>query len=172
MDNNTLQHHGIKGQRWGIRRFQNRDGSLTSSGKKRRADDSDTDENKQKQEPVKKKKVKDMTDEEIREKMDRLQLEKQYKALMNEVNPPPSHEGRKFVANVLKKSGENIGVQLTTYVMGATVNKVAKDVLHIKNSTVTLKDKDGKPIINPDGLEAVQEMFEAIVNPRKGQKDK
>lgn len=35
MTNDTLYHHGIKGQRWGIRRFQNEDGSLTSSGKKR-----------------------------------------------------------------------------------------------------------------------------------------
>lgn len=31
----SLSHHGIKGQRWGIRRFQNKDGTLTSSGKKR-----------------------------------------------------------------------------------------------------------------------------------------
>lgn len=30
-----LCHHGIKGQKWGVRRFQNKDGSLTSSGKKR-----------------------------------------------------------------------------------------------------------------------------------------
>lgn len=31
-----IYHHGIKGQRWGIRRFQNRDGSLTSKGQKHR----------------------------------------------------------------------------------------------------------------------------------------
>ena len=30
-----LIHHGIKGQRWGVRRFQNADGSLTAAGKKR-----------------------------------------------------------------------------------------------------------------------------------------
>ncbi len=30
-----LTHHGIKGQKWGIRRFQNKDGSLTNKGKKR-----------------------------------------------------------------------------------------------------------------------------------------
>lgn len=30
-----LQHHGIKGQKWGVRRFQNPDGSLTPAGKKR-----------------------------------------------------------------------------------------------------------------------------------------
>lgn len=30
-----LAHHGIKGQRWGVRRFQNTDGTLTSAGKQR-----------------------------------------------------------------------------------------------------------------------------------------
>ena len=29
-----LMHHGIKGMRWGIRRYQNKDGSLTNAGKK------------------------------------------------------------------------------------------------------------------------------------------
>lgn len=31
-----LYHHGIKGQKWGVRRFQNPDGSYTSAGKARR----------------------------------------------------------------------------------------------------------------------------------------
>lgn len=35
MNRNELYHHGIKGQRWGIRRFQNKDGTLTSAGKRR-----------------------------------------------------------------------------------------------------------------------------------------
>ena len=35
-----LYHHGIKGQRWGHRRFQNEDGSLTTAGKKRISKDS------------------------------------------------------------------------------------------------------------------------------------
>lgn len=30
-----LYHHGIKGQKWGVRRYQNKDGSLTPAGKKR-----------------------------------------------------------------------------------------------------------------------------------------
>ena len=30
-----LYHHGIKGQKWGVRRFQNEDGSLTPAGKDR-----------------------------------------------------------------------------------------------------------------------------------------
>ena len=35
MNEQILIHHGIKGQRWGVRRFQNADGSLTNAGKKR-----------------------------------------------------------------------------------------------------------------------------------------
>lgn len=35
-----LYHHGIKGMKWGIRRFQNKDGSLTSAGKSRYAEES------------------------------------------------------------------------------------------------------------------------------------
>lgn len=35
MDSNELCHHGIKGQKWGVRRYQNKDGSLTYAGKKR-----------------------------------------------------------------------------------------------------------------------------------------
>ena len=34
-DDIWLAHHGIKGQKWGIRRFQNKDGSYTPAGKKR-----------------------------------------------------------------------------------------------------------------------------------------
>ena len=33
-----LRHHGIKGQKWGVRRFQNSDGSLTAAGRKRYGD--------------------------------------------------------------------------------------------------------------------------------------
>lgn len=33
--NNELYHHGVKGMKWGIRRYQNKDGSLTPEGEKR-----------------------------------------------------------------------------------------------------------------------------------------
>lgn len=39
MSNDYLEHHGILGQKWGIRRYQNDDGSLTPEGRKRYAKD-------------------------------------------------------------------------------------------------------------------------------------
>lgn len=38
-NHNELYHYGIKGQKWGVRRFQNEDGTLTPAGKERYDDD-------------------------------------------------------------------------------------------------------------------------------------
>ena len=39
MVNNEIMHHGVKGMRWGVRRFQNKDGTLTNAGKKKYSND-------------------------------------------------------------------------------------------------------------------------------------
>lgn len=43
-DEDYLMHHGIRGQKWGIRRFQNADGSLTAAGKKRQRNGEENEE--------------------------------------------------------------------------------------------------------------------------------
>lgn len=77
---NTLSHYGIKGQRWGVRRFRNSDGSLTPAGKKRRRD-SWSEDARTAHEIKTKKSVKQMSNAELRKLNERASLENQYSQL-------------------------------------------------------------------------------------------
>lgn len=76
--NGELYHHGVKGMKWGVRRYQNKDGSLTNAGKRRRRSDNYHDDYKR---AHNKDSVKYMSDKELRERNNRLQMEQQYKNL-------------------------------------------------------------------------------------------
>lgn len=41
-DEDSLQHHGILGMHWGVRRYRNKDGSLTAAGKRRYGSESNS----------------------------------------------------------------------------------------------------------------------------------
>lgn len=81
----SLSHHGIKGMRWGVRRFQNKDGSLKNAGKKRYnvdIEDAVTKANsklKYANRQVKNEKIKSKLNDETKKSKRRLTLEKQYK---------------------------------------------------------------------------------------------
>ena len=114
-NNTELQHHGILGMKWGVRRYQNKDGSLTAAGRKRVAKMKDeyteltgkrlirkpskngksSDQNKI---DPNNKRVKDLTDTELRERINRLQMEKQAINLENDL----SSNGKKIVRSVGK----------------------------------------------------------------------
>lgn len=98
-----LKHYGIKGMKWGVRRFQNSDGSLTSEGRKRYSGNDlkeaqkKVDKGKVMVDGVKKtrvkaaekqheKKIKDdlskMSDQELRDIVNRLNMEERYTQVM------------------------------------------------------------------------------------------
>ena len=78
--NNELYHWGIKGMKWGVRRYQNSDGSYTSAGKKRRKSRTDgwSDDAKEAGQ-LKKKKLNQMSNAELQKLNKRQELENKYR---------------------------------------------------------------------------------------------
>lgn len=71
-----LYHYGILGMRWGVRRFQRKNGRLTSRGRKRKMSQDAIDAKK-----LRKKKLYEMSNDEIKTLNKRKELENNYKRL-------------------------------------------------------------------------------------------
>ena len=107
MQSEELAHHGIPGMRWGVRRFQNKDGSLTAAGKKRYGidggeADSSGSGSKAQGKKSRPKKISEMSDAELRQRLNRLQMEKQLKQLMSEQEAEKQKKGESFVKKTAK----------------------------------------------------------------------
>ena len=95
MDYNYLQHHGIKGMKWGVRRFRNKNGTLTAAGKKRYNQDDWSNDAKEVS-ALRRKSVNQMSNAELRKYNERVRLEQEYSRL----NPSKIKKGMAIAAGV------------------------------------------------------------------------
>ena len=179
---NELMHFGVKGQKWGVRRYQNPDGSLTLAGKKRalkvQNDYTELSKNKKYHDKdgnltyegrkralkmkeqyssitgkslrpfsnasvlksstsvkgeskVKPKSISEMSNQEIQDKIDRINLENKLKAL----TPEKISRGQKLVDG-LKDTAIDMTIDRGTKLVGDYIDKQLRDKLGLTNKQV------------------------------------
>lgn len=119
---NNIQHHGVLGMHWG--RHKQKSTPFPPNKKK-------TIEEK----APPKRTVKDLTDAELTQKINRMNLEKQYRDIVSIESRAQVSKGRRFIEDVLEQSGKKVATQVATYAMGNAVNKMMKaQVVNLKNT--------------------------------------
>ncbi len=158
-EHNILAHYGVKGQKWGVRRYQNKDGSLTSKGqarydrdkrenaakkKENRIDLSEPDPKRWVREDLERSKktvdatdtlvkemkkieqatatkpipkrmdLSQMSDKEMRERINRELLERQYNQLFAETPSVQISKGREALRTTLEVAGSVLALTSTS----------------------------------------------------------
>lgn len=154
-----LRHWGIKGMKWGVRRYQNPDGSLTAAGKKRytNPDGSLNEKGKKKfgnsvksdAETPKRKTAKDMTDEELDKAINRARKEDEYNRLRPEPKVETKNENyKKIMAKMFNEA-----------VVPALINSGRNALQKVMDKQINdlLKEK-----ADPNSKEALQKAYDKL----------
>lgn len=88
-----LRHSGLLGMKWGLRRFRNKDGTLTEAGKERYYPN-------RKEKSEKAPDWRTMSNEELTTKIDRMTLQKKYIDLYSQLHPDKLKRVKKFMADM------------------------------------------------------------------------
>lgn len=116
MNPNFLTHYGVLGMKWGVRRASRSSGSSKGGVKKKLSSlTSRVSKAKSKRE---KNSVKNLSDQELKKRIARLELEKRYKSL----NRENTNRGSKIAREILEGSARAIGQEIIRYGIGTGIN--------------------------------------------------
>ena len=163
--NYELYHHGVKGMRWGVRRYQNKDGTLTSAGKKRKKVNY-SDE------------AKSMTDDELRSQVKRLDLERRYSSLSGGSRNDKGIDAINNVANI-GREGVKAGKTALKYDTSERIKKAGDD-LELKKSIASKSGRmsstlnlagSGVDVVSK-GVSTAKQVEKLAYNRKKAQRDR
>ena len=113
MENSMLLHYGIKGMKWGVRRYQNKDGTLTAKGKARYDGNGNAKTDSKLSTSTQKSRSR-MSDEELGKRIQRLEKETRLKDLEKK----NIDSGKEYARDILKDVGKRV---ITTAATGAVL---------------------------------------------------
>ena len=152
-----LYHHGVPGQRWGFRRYQNPDGTLTPAGRRRANKLAEkyakvtgkkliikkrSVQGNEKQKP---KTISEMSDQEIQAKINRMRLEDTYMSMIASRAPKPQvSRGKRFVNNIKRNVIAPALTEAGRTLLGNLIKKKGNDLIYGNGKSDPAKEYEKK----------------------------
>lgn len=129
MDSLTIYHHGVKGQKWGVRRTPAQLGHKISKSIRKRSKVKAEVKNTQPAKP-KSKSISEMSDQEIRDRIERLRLEKS----LRDLTPKTTSRGRSVVNTIAKDMALPAAKEIGTQLVKSGMAKLLNDTLNLSGT--------------------------------------
>ena len=141
-----IQHSGVLGMKWGIRRYQNKDGSLTPLGKKRLAQlDAERDKLTSHGKFDRPKKPSEMSDEDLKNANKRMQAELDYARNYNTLHPKEKNvrdTAAEIIGSAAKQAATNLSNSVLQYAGKQAIKKMVGNKTYYEIFGGKNKNKD------------------------------
>ena len=166
-------HAGILGMKWGRRRYQNKDGSLTPEGRLRygsKSEDRDTKAEQKYNSRQLRKNLKTMSDTELQAVINRKQKEKQLRDMLDAEIEPGKKKAREILSDIGTDTAKTIGKGLAKASVDYALHKIFRnnpEALEFVNSMKITESKWNEITGNSSVASKAKQTFEFTKKDKK-----